>query len=94
MQFNDIMKKCITKTLTSIRLPFRARLTQLQTKSPIQLAQGEGLSEEPLQSVELYNNLVLLQAFLLIHNLLFFLLVEKQFTQLLLLQKMHHIVFK
>lgn len=53
MQFSEVMKKCVQKTVTAIRLPFRGTLTQLQTKTPLQLVQGEGLAEEQLQSVEL-----------------------------------------
>lgn len=47
------MNKQINKALVAVRLPFRAYLTKLQTKTPLQLVQGEGLSQEQLQSVEL-----------------------------------------
>lgn len=53
MSFYDAVNKQINKALVAVRLPFRARLTKLQTKTPLQLVQGEGLSQEQLQSVEL-----------------------------------------
>lgn len=53
MSFYDAVNKQINKALIAVRLPFRARLTKLQTKTPLQLVQGEGLSQEQLESVEL-----------------------------------------
>lgn len=53
MSLYEAMTKQINKALVAVRLPFRARLTKLQTKTPVQLVQGEGLSQEQLQSVEL-----------------------------------------
>lgn len=52
MNITALIDERIRRTLRALRLPFRARLTQLNGAPGLQLAQGQGLAGEQAQAVE------------------------------------------
>ncbi|MFZ6687500.1 phage baseplate assembly protein V [Undibacterium sp. SXout11W] len=49
----DIVQRVISKAMSSVRMAFRAVLTNINSNSPIQLIQADGLAGEQLQDNEL-----------------------------------------
>ncbi|WP_165079095.1 MULTISPECIES: phage baseplate assembly protein V [unclassified Desulfovibrio] len=52
MDITALIDERIRRALRALRLPFRARLTQLNGDPALQLAQGQGLAGEQAQAVE------------------------------------------
>lgn len=52
MDITALIDERIRRALRALRLPFRARLTQLNGDPSLQLAQGQGLAGEQAQAVE------------------------------------------
>lgn len=56
MDINTIVVRCIQRVLTTIRQPFRAKLSRITSKGGVMTAQLDGLAPETLQSLEVFQH--------------------------------------
>lgn len=56
MDINTIVVRCIQRVLTTIRQPFRAKLSRITSKGGVMTAQLDGVAPETLQSLEVFQH--------------------------------------